>query len=415
MIISKTFSAAGVSEPIYVRSGEDFDYATTAAGGFAELVYLESSNNGGQTWDVIVSDIASTIASTRVRNYDAKPQLYRFRCKQVGGVFTGTLAITLSDVVEDVAGSEFVNGSGVVVGAVTEDGIRADKVSATTLAVSGNSTLTGNLAVSGDLAKTKIAGVRVSNASGYEDFLKVSGDITGLAAGAKTYGINVEMTRPITSDTTGGDIDDAGLKIRIRNEADGNTAGNTLRGIDIQARNHDAGATITNLNGGVVSVQTDSGGTTESAVALNAQTTLNGTVTTTHLGLDVRTFRQSAGVPTLEAIARLRNGNTSGTGVATGLLITSEGGAPSSILNAIDLSGALITGADVVLGNGCFIYSGTAVTRAAVRADIGNSAPIGSMYISTGAVGTTKPNTYIKVANAAADTDWERLVTQASD
>ena len=392
MQISKTFSAAGVSEPLYIRSGEDFDYTTTAAGGFAELVYLESSNNGGQSWEIIVSDIASTIASTRVRNYDAKPQLYRFRCKQVGGGFTGTLAITLSDVVEDVAGSEFVNGSGIVVGAVTEDGIRADSVSATSLEVSGE---------------------RVSTASGYENFVNVAGDITGLAAGAKTYGVNIDMTRPATSPTTGGDIDDAGIKLRIGNRAV-TTAGNTIRGVDVQARNRATG-TLTNLNGGAISVQTDSGGSTESEIDLSAQTTLNGTVTTTHLGLDVRTFRQSAGVPTLEAIARLRNGNTTGTGVTTGLLITSEGGAPSSILNGIDLSGALITGADVVLGNGCFVYSGTAVTRAAVRADIGDSAPIGSMYISTGAVGTTKPNTYIKVANAAADTDWERLVTQASD
>jgi len=415
MTITKTFSAAGVSEPLFVRSGEDFDYTTVAAGGFAETAFLESTNNGGATWVTVLSGIATTIASTRVRNYDAKPVLYRFRCVQVGPGFTGTLAITLADAVEDVAGSEFVIGSGITVGAITEDGIRADKVTAITLAVTGNTTMTGNLAVTGNLAKTKVAGVRVSNASGYENFLNVSGDITGLAAGAKTYGINVDMTRPITSDTTGGDIDDAGLKIRIRNEADGNTAGNTIRGIDIQARNHDAGATLTNLNGGVIALQTDSGGTTANATALNAQTTLNGTVTDTHLGLDVRTFRQSAGVPTLEAIARLRNGNTTGTGVASGLLITSEGGAPSSILNAIDLSGALITGADVVLGNGCFIYSGTAVTRAAVRADIGGTAPIGSMYISTGAVGTTKPNTYIKVANATADTDWERLVTQASD
>jgi len=271
------------------------------------------------------------------------------------------------------------------------------------------------LSVAGTVAKTEIAGVRDSNTTGYENFLEVGGDITNTSAGAKTYGILVDMTRPTTSDTTGGDIDDAGIKVRVRNEADGNTAGNTLRGIDVQARNHDTAANMTNLSGGVISVQTDSGGTTGNCTALAVQTTLNGTVTDSHLPLDVRAFRQSAGVPTLEAIARFRNGATSGTGVATGILITSEAGAPAGIINVIDMSGATVTGADVVLSNGCKLYSGTAVTRAAVRAVVGDTPAIGSMFLSTAAVGTTKPNTYIKTANGAADTDWERLVTQASD
>jgi hypothetical protein len=266
--------------------------------------------------------------------------------------------------------------------------------------------------IDGTLPKTTIAGVRTSDLTGYENFLQVEGDITGTAGGAKTYGINVEMTRPIASDTTGGDVDDAGLKIRIRNEADTNTAGNTIRGIDIQARNHDAGAFVTNLNGGTISLQTDSGGTTTNATALNAQTTINGTVVTTHLALDARTFRQSAGVPTLEAIARLRNGNTTGTGVASGLLITSEGGAPSSITNAIDLSGALVTGSEVVLSNGLKIFSGTAATLAAVQALAApGAAPIGSLFLGVGNTATTKPNAYIKTGAAA----WERIVTQNAD
>jgi hypothetical protein len=37
------------------------------------------------------------------------------------------------------------------------------------------------------------------------------------------------------------------------------------------------------------------------------------------------------------------------------------------------------------------------------------------MYIGVGAVATTKPYTYIKVVNGPGDTDWERVVTQASD
>ena len=61
------------------------------------------------------------------------------------------------------------------------------------------------------------------------------------------------------------------------------------------------------------------------------------------------------------------------------------------------------------------VYSGTAATRAAVRALVGDGAPQGSMFIGISAVATTKPNFYIKTANGAADTDWERVLTQASD
>ena len=58
---------------------------------------------------------------------------------------------------------------------------------------------------------------------------------------------------------------------------------------------------------------------------------------------------------------------------------------------------------------------GTAATRAAVRAQVGDSVPIGTLYIGQSSVATTKPNCYIKVLNVPGDTDWERIVTQAAD
>lgn len=61
------------------------------------------------------------------------------------------------------------------------------------------------------------------------------------------------------------------------------------------------------------------------------------------------------------------------------------------------------------------MYGGEAATRAAVRAQVGDSAPLGSMYFGQGAVATTKPYLYVKVIAGNADTDWERVVTQASD
>ena len=59
-------------------------------------------------------------------------------------------------------------------------------------------------------------------------------------------------------------------------------------------------------------------------------------------------------------------------------------------------------------------YTGTAATRAAVRAQVGDTAPIGSLYFGFGAVATTKPYFYVKIQHVPGDTDWERIVCQAS-
>ena len=61
------------------------------------------------------------------------------------------------------------------------------------------------------------------------------------------------------------------------------------------------------------------------------------------------------------------------------------------------------------------VYGGTAATRAAVRGVVGDTPPIGSLFVGLDAVATTKPNLYVKVANGAADTDWERVVCAAAD
>lgn len=72
--------------------------------------------------------------------------------------------------------------------------------------------------------------------------------------------------------------------------------------------------------------------------------------------------------------------------------------------------------ADVRLANDTLIIDGIAATRADVRAQVGDSVPVGSIYVSSApSPGTTKPNVFIKVLNAAANTDWERIVTAATD
>ena len=65
--------------------------------------------------------------------------------------------------------------------------------------------------------------------------------------------------------------------------------------------------------------------------------------------------------------------------------------------------------------SGIWFLFGTANTRALVRADGGDDAPIGSAYWSNDGGVTTAPKVYFKIANAGADADWERLVTAAAD
>jgi hypothetical protein len=299
-----------------------------------------------------------------------------------------------------------VGSGGTITGAVIDSSV----IGGTTPAAGSFTTLT-NTGLRTGTGKDVLNGSRDA-VTGYEYYSIIQGNLSGTGTSGKTHGLYVNLLR--TDSTTVGDLEDQGIKINVKNEASANTAGNTLKGLDVKARNGATGSE-TNLEGALISTQTDSGGTTSSVRSLRVENTLNGTVTDLAIPLDVRAFRQSAGVPTVEAIARFRNGNTSGTGIATGLKIESEAGTPAQIVNGIDMDSAVITGAEIVLSSGAKIYTGTAATRAAVRAQVGDSAGIGDMYIGVGAVATTKPYTYIKVLNVPGDTDWERVVTQASD
>jgi hypothetical protein len=301
-----------------------------------------------------------------------------------------------------------VGSGGTITGAVIDSSV----IGGSTPAAGSFTTLT-NTGLRTGTGKDILNGSR-SAITGYEYYSIIQGYLTGTGTSGKTHGLYINLVRESTSATTVGDLEDQGIKIAVKNEAV-NTAGNTLKGLESKARNGATG-TITNLDGGLFSAQTDSGGTTGSVKSLRVESTLNGTVTDLHIPLDVRAFRQSAGVPTTEAICRLRNGNTSGTGI-TGLRFESEAGTPAYFTDVIDISNANVnaTGSDVVLSSGAKIYSGTAVTRAAVRALVGDTAPQGSIFIALASVATTKPNMYIKVLNAGNDSDWERIVTQASD
>ncbi|MBN1815319.1 MAG: hypothetical protein JXA14_26040 [Anaerolineae bacterium] len=205
-----------------------------------------------------------------------------------------------------------------------------------------------------------INGLR-DGASGYDNFLEITGDITGTASGAKTYGLLIEMSRPATADNDGGDCDDAALKIRIDNDADGNYYGYVLRGADIQAKNDNSGDSgihnhVTTLSGASITAQTDSGTGepyTTDAYGLQVNVTANGRVTNTLISADIRMFRQAATEPATEYVVRVRNSNTSGTGVDAGIAIVSDGSGETDDFDyGLDMTNADINTADIRLSNG---------------------------------------------------------------
>lgn len=59
--------------------------------------------------------------------------------------------------------------------------------------------------------------------------------------------------------------------------------------------------------------------------------------------------------------------------------------------------------------NAQLIYVGAQTTRAGVRGEVGNTPVVGSAYLSSAG------KMYLKVANAAATTDWQRVTTTAAD
>jgi hypothetical protein len=85
--------------------------------------------------------------------------------------------------------------------------------------------------------------------------------------------------------------------------------------------------------------------------------------------------------------------------------------AAGGFTNGLNLSGTTIaaTGGQVIFSNGIYLYAGAQTTRAAVLAEVGAGGAIGSTYYSTAG------KQYVKVANAGANTDWERVTTTAAD
>lgn len=234
-------------------------------------------------------------------------------------------------------------------------------VSGGTLSVASGATASfaGATLTSGNMT---INGARDA-ATGYDYFLTVDGSATGVVNGAKTYGIYVSMDRPAGYESGGGDLDDAGLKIRVETEAITTTAGTVLRGADVEAKADNPSGTVTNLYGGLFTAKSDTGaGDVETMVALSANTQNNAAVNTYLAAADVRLMRQAATEPTEEYVMECRNSSTSGSGADAAIFVNSDyvGSATTDSFDyGIDFASAAINTADVRFENGTTLSENT--------------------------------------------------------
>lgn len=175
---------------------------------------------------------------------------------------------------------------------------------------------------------TRVAGARDAT-TGYDYFLTVTGTLDGLGSGAKTYGEYIEVNRPLGSSVQHGNIDDAGLKIRVDTDAITTTAGYVLNGADIQAKT-DNEAMQPTLRGAQITADTDADSYTDYAYGLRVYVEGEGMITTTMQVADFELSRKQATDPTYEYGLNIRNTSTAGGGADVALRIESSYGAGGS-------------------------------------------------------------------------------------
>jgi len=94
------------------------------------------------------------------------------------------------------------------------------------------------------------------------------------------------------------------------------------------------------------------------------------------------------------------------------LSVTTDGPAGKLVTGSVSLvnaSGVSLFGASKVLIAGTtYVFQGACTTRDTVRAEVGTCA-IGSLYLSSAG------KAYLKVANAGATTDWQKVTASAAD
>lgn len=193
-----------------------------------------------------------------------------------------------------------------------------------------------------------------------------------------------------TTTASTGDTNITGLKVRTTNTKDQPT-GYVLRGADIEAR-VTSGGEATNVHGATITAHTnvDTNSRASSMYGLKLEAKANGTVSTEIYGLDIRMFRQAAIDPSGDEIGlRIRNANTSGTGIDSAISVKSDGSGDADDFGyGIDLNSATIDTADIRLQNGETISNATdgSITIDGfleVKSSADTAAPNSSLYYST--------------------------------
>ena len=233
------------------------------------------------------------------------------------------------------------------------------------MTIGGDLTVEGDTDLYGDITSSEaaitltdlvhITGAR-DGTTGYDYFVTVEGDLDGLGNGAKTYGQYISVERPLGSSVQHGNIDDAGLKIRVETNAITTVSGYVLNGADIQAKT-DNNAVQPIIRGAQITADTDEDSSTGEAYGLRVYVEGEGEITTTMQIADFELSRQQATDPTYEYGLNIRNTSRAGGGADVALRIESSYGAGGSAADdnwdyLIDLSPADAAIADLRFSQG---------------------------------------------------------------
>lgn len=142
--VSKSFTATGNGNLIFIRSKEKFTY--DVSGTFVGTVRIGRSTDGGQSWKEVVGAMTAAASGT-VTNDGLDTAHYMFVCT----AFTsGTIVTAMVDVTTVV--NSFQNTEGNTVLAINEDGI----------AVTGTASVSGVATLSGGAAATTLVDIIAS-------------------------------------------------------------------------------------------------------------------------------------------------------------------------------------------------------------------------------------------------------------
>jgi hypothetical protein len=259
------------------------------------------------------------------------------------------------------------------------------------LTVTGNDITFGNgetisNATNGIIAlggEVQINGVRISNVSGYEYFLNVTGDLTGSTAsgttpgtGSKTRVILVEAARDSANPVEVGDIEDVGMKIAMTNEADNSALGTgyVFRGLDVQAQNK---GNVTNLYGAQITSYNKTGTVSQSMV-LAANMKCDGTCSDKYYGINIQD--QSQGSIPADTVGLFINTLAYAKTRAYAIKIDSAAGSwtnglslDGTVTNALDFADWDGTNGAKATGTDTYVITNASTSDAIIKIDIGGT------------------------------------------